>query len=137
MFDLFRKKDDKSEKKDDLKKAKSTASKSSTERAVSSKISKMAAEKKRDVEKNKAKREEFLKEKQEEILFTKTHQDLINASYKAAEKLKTDPWLIMKNAGWSKLHEDRGKVYDGPTLDKMKDLPEDQKKALMDELGIK
>jgi len=143
---IFKKKDDKSEKEDKLKKAKPTASKASTrgtsskaktEKVVSSKISKMAKDKKAEVEKNKAKREAFLKEKQEKVLHSKTHQDLINASYKAAEKLKTDPWLIMKNAGWSKLHEDRGKVYDGPTLDEMKDLPDDQKKALMDELGKK
>ena len=155
---IFKKKDDKSEKEDALKKAKATASKSTAKKPASKAKSssktkftpkdtdkksgaRKSAEDVMDSPKMKAKvaeaKAKIAKREQEEILHSKTHQDLINASYKAAEKLKTDPWLIMKNAGWSTLHEDRGKKYNGPILDEMEKLPDDQKQALKDELGIK
>jgi len=155
---IFRKKDDESEKEDALKKAKASATKSTAKKPASKAKSsskmkftpkdsdmksgaKKSAKDIMDSPEMKAKvakaKAEISKREQEEILRSKTHQDLINASYKAAEKLKTDPWLIMKNAGWSTLHEDRGKMYKGPILDEMEKLPDDQKQALKDELGIK
>ena len=71
------------------------------------------------------------------ILHSKTYQDFINASYKAAENLKTDPWKIMNEAGWGDFHKERGKMYDGPILEEVKGLTDEWRKALKDVLGIK
>lgn len=73
--------------------------------------------------------------KQEEILHTKTHQDLINAAYKAAEKLGVSPWVILKEE-WSNFSNTRGNKYTGPAIDDLKHLDDAQKKALKEVLGL-
>jgi hypothetical protein len=75
-------------------------------------------------------------EKQAEVLHSKTHQDLINAAYKAAEKLGIAPWVLLRAAGWGHFTENRGKKYDGPAIDEIKTLDDAQKKALKDVLGL-
>jgi hypothetical protein len=75
-------------------------------------------------------------QKQAEVLHSKTHQDLINAAYKAAEKLGIAPWVLLRAAGWGNFTDDRGKKYDGPIIDDLKGLDEAQKKALKDVLGL-
>jgi hypothetical protein len=74
--------------------------------------------------------------KQDEVLHSKTHQDLINAAYKAAEKLGIAPWVLLRAAGWGKFTEDRGKKYTGPIIDDIKGLDDAQKKALKEVLGL-
>ena len=73
--------------------------------------------------------------KQEEVLHTKTHQDLINAAYKAAEKLGVSPWVILKEE-WSNFSNTRGNKYTGPAIDDLKHLDDAQKKALKEVLGL-
>ena len=68
--------------------------------------------------------------KEEKIMHSKTHQDLINAAYKAAEELKIAPWVLLRAAKWGHFTEDRGKKYDGPMIDDIETLDDDQKKAL-------
>jgi len=46
--------------------------------------------------------------KQLEVLHAKTHQDLINAAYKAAETLGIAPWVLLRAAGWGNFTDDRG-----------------------------
>jgi hypothetical protein len=74
--------------------------------------------------------------KQEEVLHTKTHQDLINAAYKAAEKLGIAPWVLLRAAEWGTFTDDRGKKYTGPAIDDIKGLDDAQKKALKEVLGL-
>ena len=74
--------------------------------------------------------------KQEEILKSKTHQDLINAAYKAAEKLGIAPWVLLRAAEWGDFTNDRGKKYTGPIIDDIKGLDDAQKKALKEALGL-
>ena len=74
--------------------------------------------------------------KQEEVLHTKTHQDLINAGYKAAEKLGIAPYVLLRAAKWGNFTDDRGKKYDGPAIDAIDTLEDDQKKALKEVLGL-
>ncbi len=74
--------------------------------------------------------------KQLEVLHSKTHQDLINAAYKAAEKLGIAPWVLLRAAGWGNFTDNRGKKYDGPAIDEIKGLDDAQKKALKDVLGL-
>lgn len=74
--------------------------------------------------------------KQAEVLHSKTHQDLINAAYKAAEKLGIAPWVLLRAAGWGNFTDNRGKKYDGPAIDEIKGLDDAQKKALKDVLGL-
>jgi len=83
-----------------------------------------------------AKDKEATAKKQEELLHSKTHQDLINAAYKAAEKLGIAPWVLLRAAGWGHFTDDRGKKYDGPAIDNLEGLDEAQKKALKEVLGI-
>ena len=71
------------------------------------------------------------------VLHSKTYQDFINASYKAAEKLKTDPWKIMNEAGWGDFHKEREKMYDGPILEEVKGLTDEWRQALKEVLGVK
>ncbi len=73
--------------------------------------------------------------KQEEVLHTKIHQDLINASYKAAEKLGISPWEILKEE-WGNFTNTRGNKYTGPAIDNLKHLNDAQKKALKEVLGL-
>ena len=68
--------------------------------------------------------------KEEKIMHSKTHQDLINAAYKAAEELKIAPWVLLRAAEWGHFTDDRGKKYDGPMIDDIDTLDDDQKKAL-------
>ena len=62
-------------------------------------------------------------------MHSKTHQDLINAAYKAAEKLGIAPWVLLRAAGWGHFTDDRGKKYDGPIIDKLEGLDDAQKAA--------
>lgn len=74
--------------------------------------------------------------KQEEVLHSKTHQDLINAAYKAAEKLGIAPWVLIRAADWGDFTNDRGKKYAGPIIDDIEGLDDAQKKALKEVLGL-
>lgn len=74
--------------------------------------------------------------KQVEVLHSKTHQDLINAGYKAAEKLGIAPFVLLRAAKWGNFTEDRGKKYDGPAIDDIETLDDAQKKALKEVLGL-
>jgi hypothetical protein len=74
--------------------------------------------------------------KQEEVMHSKTHQDLINAAYKAAEELKIAPYVLLRAAEWGHFTDDRGKRYDGPVIDEIKGLDDAQKKALKKALGL-
>ena len=76
------------------------------------------------------------KKKQEEVMASKTHQDLINAAYKAAEKLGIAPWVLLRAAEWGHFTDDRGKKYTGPIIDDIKGLDDAQKKALKEVLGL-
>jgi len=72
----------------------------------------------------------------EELMRSKTHQDLINAAYKAAEELKIAPWVLLRAAEWGHFTEDRGKKYDGPMIDDIETLDDDQKAALKKAVGL-
>jgi hypothetical protein len=74
--------------------------------------------------------------KQAEKLHAMTHQDLINAAYKAAEKLGIAPWVLLRAAGWGHFTDDRGKKYDGPAIDEIEGLDDAQKKALKGVLDL-
>lgn len=73
--------------------------------------------------------------KQAEVLKTKTHQDLVNAAYKAAEKLKISPWAILKEE-WADFTKTRDAKYTGPLIDDLKHLDDAQKQALREALGL-
>jgi hypothetical protein len=74
--------------------------------------------------------------KEKALMHSKTHQDLINAAYKAAEELKIAPWVLLRAAKWGHFTEDRGKVYDGPMIDEIDTLEPAQKQALKKVLGL-
>ena len=74
--------------------------------------------------------------KEKAIMHSKTHQDLINVAYKAAEELKIAPWVLLRAAKWGHFTEDRGKVYDGPMIDEIDTLEPAQKQALKKVLGL-
>lgn len=82
-------------------------------------------------------RREARRKKQEEVLHAKTHQDLINAAYAAAEKIGIAPWVLLRAAKWGHFTEDRGKMYDGPILDDIDTLTVEQREALKDVLELK
>jgi len=90
------------------------------------------------LEKREALTEAELK-KQREFLHTKTHQDLINAVYKVAEELKVEggPWPMLRALGWGNFTDDRGKKYDGPSIDEIEGVEFAHKVALKKQLGIK
>lgn len=71
-----------------------------------------------------------------EMMRQKTHQDLINAAYKAAEELKIAPWVLLRAAEWGHFTDDRGKLYDGPAIDDIEGLDDEQKKALKKAVGL-
>ena len=75
-------------------------------------------------------------ENEEELMSKKTHQDLINAGYKAAEELKIAPWVLLRAAGWGHFTDDRGKLYDGPMIDDIEGLDDEQKAALKKAVGL-
>ena len=76
------------------------------------------------------------KKKETELMHAKTHQDLINAAYKAAEVLKIAPWVLLRAAEWGHFTDDRGKKYDGPVIDDIKGLDAAQKAALKKAVGV-
>jgi hypothetical protein len=84
----------------------------------------------------KAYKEDQAVKKQLEVLHSKTHQDLINAAYKAAETLGIAPWVLLRAAGWGNFTDDRGKKYKGPAIDEIDGLDAAQKKALKDVLDL-
>ena len=90
-----------------------------------------------DIKVNQAKLDVFkaAKEKQLAALHTKTHQDLINAAYKAAEELKISPFVLLKEE-WSNFTNTRGNKYTGPAIDDLKHLDDAQKAALKKALGL-
>ena len=73
---------------------------------------------------------------QMDILGKKTHQDLIHAAYKAAEKLKIAPYVLLRAAGWGNFTDDRVALYKGPIIDEIAGLTPEQKTALKAELGL-
>ncbi|NMB62488.1 MAG: hypothetical protein GYA18_09145 [Chloroflexi bacterium] len=77
-----------------------------------------------------------MKEKQLELFHKKTHQDMINAAYKAAEKLGIAPWVLIRAAGWGNFTEDRGAMYKGDHIADIETLNDEQKGALMGVFGM-
>lgn len=74
---------------------------------------------------------------QKAILAKKTHQDFINAAYKAAKEMKNkDPWPLIKRAGWMKFTDNRDALYTGPAIDEIKALSDEEKAALKKQLGV-
>ena len=134
ILDMFRKEEEPPKKK--VKKAsakKSTAKKSSAKKSgkgLSDTDAKITAFK------NKKAAEDAKKKKAKELMRSKTHQDLINAAYKAAEELKIAPWVLLRAAGWGHFTEDRGKKYDGPMIDDIEGLDDAQKKALKKAVSV-
>lgn len=109
------------------------AEKKAKEEKAKSAVAKPAAE----VVKSETKglqRLEKMKEAQQKALAKKTHQDLINACYKAAEKLEIAPWVLIRAAGWGHFTDDRGALYKGLHIVDIETLEIDQKKALVDEI---
>lgn len=133
LKDLLGGEDKKADTKPTVKKPTATAK--STSRTTKTTPKAGSAKKALDEKRAKIQAEETLK-KQEEVLHSKTHQDLINAAYKAAEELGIAPWVLLRAAGWGHFTDDRGKKYDGPAIDKIEGLDETQKKALKKVLGL-
>lgn len=74
---------------------------------------------------------------QKAVLAKKTHQDFINAAYKAAKELKhKDPWPMIKRAGWMKFTDNRDALYTGPAIDEIEALNPEEKAALKKQLGV-
>lgn len=146
IFDIFKKEQEKKEEPKKVVKPtagiKTTPVKKTTAKAGFGKSDKPSSKMK-----DKATVDAFLKKgeavadfeakKQAEFLHTKTHQDLINAAYKAAEELKIAPWVLLRAAEWGHFTDDRGKKYDGPAIDEIKTLEPAQKAALKKALDIK
>jgi len=84
----------------------------------------------------KAVRDRKAASKVEKAMHSKTHQDLINVAYKAAEELKIAPWVLLRAAKWGHFTDDRGKKYDGPMIDDIDTLDDAQKKALKKALDL-
>jgi len=123
-------------KKKSTKKPKAEVKKSESKTANSTEA---RTRKKADPAKIKAFKEKraAASEKRElKLMHDKTHQDLINAAYKAAEELKIAPWVLLRAAEWGHFTEDRGKLYDGPMIDDLEGLDDDQKKALKKAVGL-
>lgn len=134
LSDLFKKKDD---EKEELKKAKSSKPvKRKPQKVVkrTSKVSTASTDAKIKAFKEKQAAAKINKEK--ELMHSKTHQDLINVAYKAAEELKIAPWVLLRAAKWGHFTDDRGKKYDGPMIDEIDTLEPAQKAALKKVLGL-
>jgi len=132
LSDLFKKKDD---KKEEVKKTTSTKPVKKTTPEIKSYGTKKTTKKStKDADATiaayKEKKAAGKVSKEEKIMHSKTHQDLINAAYKAAEELKIAPWVLLRAAEWGHFTDDRGKKYDGPMIDDIETLDDDQKKAL-------
>ena len=139
LSDLFKKKDDKEEAKKttSAKPVKKTTpkivkrtSKKSTPKIVKRTSKKSTAGADATIAAYKEKKVAGKVSKEEKTMHSKTHQDLINVAYKAAEELKIAPWVLLRAAKWGHFTEDRGKKYDGPMIDDIDTLDDDQKKAL-------
>ncbi len=127
LSDIFKKKDDKEE----AKKTTSTKPvKKSTPEIKSYRTKKSTKDADATIAAYKEKKSAGKVSKEEKIMHSKTHQDLINAAYKAAEELKIAPWVLLRAAEWGNFTDDRGKKYDGPMIDDIDTLDDDQKKAL-------
>jgi len=79
---------------------------------------------------------EKMKATQLELFHKKTHQDMINAAYKAADKLGIAPWVLIRAAGWGHFTDDRGALYKGDHIADIDTLTEEQKEALMGVFGM-
>jgi hypothetical protein len=132
LSDLFKKKDD---KKEAVKKAVAGASvkKPTVKRAP---VKKSTAGSDAAIKAFKDKKAASKVDKTAEVMHSKTHQDLINAAYKAAEELKIAPWVLLRAAEWGHFTDDRGKKYDGPVIDDLKGLDDAQKAALKKAVGL-
>lgn len=127
LSDLFKKKDDKEEAK---KKTSAKPVQKAPPKTVKPTAKKSTADLNAMIAAAKEKSAASKAKKAEEIMHSKTHQDLINVAYKAAEELKIAPWVLLRAAKWGHFTEDRGKKYDGPMIDDIDSLDDDQKKAL-------
>jgi len=132
LTDLFKKKEEVA-KKEVKKEVKKTAPK--TVKRTSAKAQKTTAEINAVVKALKDKNA-AAKKNAKKMMHSKTHQDLINAAYKAAEELKVAPWVLLRAAEWGHFTDDRGKKYDGPVIDDLEGLDDDQKKALKKAVGL-
>ena len=138
LSDLFKKKDDQEEAKKDVVK-KVEATKKTTPKIVrrtggGAKMSTKDADDK--IAAFREKKAAGKVDAAEKLMRSKTHQDLINAAYKAAEELGIAPWVLLRAAEWGHFTENRGKKYDGPMIDDIETLDDDQKKALKKAVGL-
>lgn len=78
----------------------------------------------------------LITEAQLSLLHTKTHQDMINAAYQAADEVGISPWVLLRAAGWGNFTDDRGALYAGEHIMDIKTLDEIQKETLLKYLGI-
>ena len=130
LSDLFKKKDDEEEAKKTPPKIVKRTAKKTTPKIVKRTGKKSTAGADATIAAFKEKKAAGKVSKEEKIMHSKTHQDLINAAYKAAEELKIAPWVLLRAAEWGHFTDDRGKKYDGPMIDDIETLDDDQKKAL-------
>jgi len=136
LSDLFKKKDDKKEEAKKTTSAKPVKKKTPEIKSYSTKKSTKTSTKKSTTDADatiaayKEKKAAGKVSKEEKIMNSKTHQDLINAAYKAAEELKIAPWVLLRAAEWGHFTDDRAKKYDGPMIDDIDTLDDAQKKAL-------
>jgi len=130
LSDIFKKKDDKEEAKKTPPKIVKRTAKKTTPKIVKRTGKKSTAGADETIAAYKEKKAASKVSKEEKIMRSKTHQDLINAAYKAAEELKIAPWVLLRAAEWGHFTDDRGKKYDGPMIDDIDTLDDDQKKAL-------
>ena len=120
-------------KKDDKEEAKKKTSAKPVKKAPPKTMKPTAKKSKVDLDANLAhweKKAAAKAGKEKEIMHSKTHQDLINVAYKAAEELKIAPWVLLRAAEWGHFTDDRAKKYDGPMIDDIDTLDDAQKKAL-------
>ena len=136
LSDLFKKKDDKKEevkKTTSAKPVKKTTPEIksySTKKSTTKSTKKSTSEADATIAAYKEKKAAGKVSKEEKIMRSKTHPDLINAAYKAAEELKIAPWELLRAAKWGHFTDDRTKKYDGPMIDDIDTLDDAQKKAL-------
>ena len=65
-----------------------------------------------------------------------THQDLINAFYSVGSLDGTGGWTLVERAGLNYIGEDRSALYNGPVIEMLPGLTEEQKSALSESLGL-
>ena len=130
LSDLFKKKDDEEEAKKTPPKIVKQTAKKTTPKIVKRTGKKSTAGADATIAAFKEKKAAGKVSKEEKIMHSKTHQDLINAAYKAAEELKIAPWVLLRAAEWGNFTDDRAKKYDGPMIDDIDTLDDAQKKAL-------